>query len=85
MSVRTTRKFYRSWLKRGCNKWNTSQNRLGRRGQSSETDWLATIASTMGKQLSRIFVQSQASLLLDKLEGLGGGAGLAARRKAQAF
>ena len=57
--------------------------RVGRRGQRSETYRLATITSNIRQQLSRICVKSQARLLIDRLEGLGGGAGLVVRRRAQ--
>ena len=56
--------------------------RVGRRNRHSETQRLATITSQIRQQLSRVCVQSQARLLLDRLEGLGGGAGMAARRRA---
>ena len=56
--------------------------RVGGR-KHSEKQRLATITSQIRQQLSRVSVQSQARLLLDRLEGLGGGAGLAARRRAQ--
>ena len=49
----------------------------------SEKQRLATITTQIRQQLSRVSVQNQARLLLDRLEGLGGGAGMAARRRAQ--
>ena len=57
--------------------------RVGRRGQRSETDWLSTITTGIKQQLLRICVQSRARLSIDRVEGLGGGAGLAARRRDQ--
>ena len=45
------------------------------------TAQLATYVSHNRQQLSKICVQSQARLVLDRLEGLGGGTGEAARRR----
>ena len=47
----------------------------------SVTAQLASYVSQNRQQLSRICVQSQSRLLLDRLEGLGGGTGEAARRR----
>ena len=49
--------------------------------RKSVTSQLATYLSQNRQQLSRICEQSQARLLLDRLEGLGGGTGEAARRR----
>ena len=49
--------------------------------RKSVTSQLATYVSQNRQQLSRICVQSQARLVLDRLEGLGGGTGEAARRR----
>ena len=56
--------------------------RRGRAAQSSETQQLANITAQTRQQLSLVAVRGQARLLLDRLEGLGGGAGQAARRRA---
>ena len=42
---------------------------------------LATIVSQKRQQLSLVSVRGQSRLLLDRLEGLGGGAGQAAKRR----
>ena len=44
---------------------------------------LASYVSHNRQQLSRICVQSQSRLVLDRLEGLGGGTREAARRRGQ--
>ena len=49
--------------------------------RKSVTAQLASYVSQNRQQLSRISVQSQSRLLLDRLEGLGGGTGEAARRR----
>ena len=56
--------------------------RRGRTAQQPEAQQLATIVSQTRQQLSLVSVRGQARLLLDRLEGLGGGAGLAAKRRA---
>ena len=56
--------------------------RRGRGAQTSEKQQLATIVSQTRQQLSLISVRGQARLLLERLEGLGGGAGEAAKRRA---
>ena len=61
------------------------ENQAGSMTRKSDRQQLATIKSNTRQQLSRVCVQSQARLLLDRLEGLGGGgAGEAARRRARA-
>ena len=60
------------------------ENQSGGRVRRSDRQQLATIKSFTRQQLSRVCVQSQARLLLDRLEGLGGGAGEAARRRSGA-
>ena len=61
------------------------EKQAGGRTRKSDRQQLATIKSNTRQQLSRVCVQSQARLLLDRLEGLGGGgAGEAARRRARA-
>ena len=45
------------------------------------TSQLATYVSQNRQQLSKLCVQSQARLVLDRLEGLGGGTEEAARRR----
>ena len=49
--------------------------------RKSVTSQLAIYVSQNRQQLSKICVQSQARLVLDRLEGLGGGTGEAARRR----
>ena len=56
--------------------------RRGRAAQRPESQQLATIVSQTRQQLSLVAVRGQARLLLDRLEGLGGGAGQAAKRRA---
>ena len=53
----------------------------GLENRRSVTAQLATYVSQNRQQLSRICVQSQSRLLLDRLERLGGGTGEAARRR----
>ena len=58
------------------------ENQAGGRTRKSDRQQLATIKSHTRQQLSRVCVQAQARLLIDRLEGLG--AGEAARRRARA-
>ena len=60
------------------------ENQSGGRVRKSDRQQLATIKSFTRQQLSRVCVQSQAKIILDRLEGLGGGAGEAAKRRAGA-
>ena len=53
----------------------------GEKGRKSVTAQLAGYVSHLRQQLSRICVQAQSRLVLDRLEGLGGGTGEAARRR----
>ena len=53
----------------------------GVEGRKSVTAQLASYVSYSRQQLSRICVQAQSRLVLDRLEGLGGGTGEAARRR----
>ena len=53
----------------------------GVENRKSVTAQLASYVSQNRQQLSRICVQSQSRLLLDRLEGLGGGTGEAAKRR----
>ena len=55
----------------------------GVENRRSVTAQLASYTSQNRQQLSLICVQAQARLLLDRLAGLGGGAGEAARRRKQ--
>ena len=55
----------------------------GIENRRSVTAQLASYTSQNRQQLSRVCVQSQSRLLLDRLEGLGGGTGEAARRRKQ--
>ena len=57
------------------------QAQTGGEFRKSVTAQLASYVSQNRQQLSRICVQSQARLVLDRLEGLGGGTGEAARRR----
>ena len=49
------------------------ENQAGGRTKKSDRQQLATIKYHTRQQLSRVCVQAQARLLLDRLEGLGGG------------
>ena len=51
----------------------------GIENRKSVTAQLASFTSQNWQQLSRICVQAQSRLLLDRLEGLGGGTGEAAK------
>ena len=53
----------------------------GVEGRQSVSAQLASYISHSRQQLSRICVQAQSRLVLDRLEGLGGGTGEAARRR----
>ena len=53
----------------------------GGEGRKSVSAQLARYVSNSRQQLSRICVQSQSRLVLDRLKGLGGGTGEAARRR----
>ena len=57
------------------------QAQTGGENRKSVTAQLAMYVSQNRQQLSKVCVQSQARLVLDRLEGLGGGTGEAARRR----
>ena len=59
------------------------QSETGRikRRNTSEKQQLASITAYTRQQLSRVAVQAQARILLDRMEGLGSGTGEAGRRR----
>ena len=57
---------------------------IGQRPGRTDEAQLATFVSQQRQQLSRMCVVAQARHLLDRLEGLGAGAGEAAKRRSRA-